>query len=88
MTDIINLLEKLGSDASLESIIESVQNSDVLSTNEKELLASIANEKSLQPEIKCFIIAPAEDDDDNQESPKEDDDKKETENCLSLIANG
>lgn len=88
MTDLIYLLEKLGSDASLDTIIAEIQDSKLLSTTEKELLKNMADERLIQPEIKCFIIAPAEDDDEAQETPKEDDDKKETESSLSMISNG
>ncbi|REL26342.1 hypothetical protein DXX93_06960 [Thalassotalea euphylliae] len=86
MTKITELLEKLGSDASLDANIETMLTSDQLAIEEKELLGNMSHLKDTQPAIKCIIIAPAEDDE--QESPQEDDNEKDTENLLSAVVNG
>lgn len=82
MTDVTQLLEKLGSDASLAKSTDTLLNSDALSINEKILLTKINELRDHQADIKCFAILPAED----EEPAKEQDDSEEKENTESAIA--
>ncbi|REL35091.1 hypothetical protein [Thalassotalea euphylliae] len=80
MAKLIDLLEKLGSDASLSGSTEELRSA--LSEKEIAMLEDINHFKSLQPEIKCFAIVPAEDDE-----PSEDkNDEQEKEQSTSAIA--
>ncbi|WP_448211108.1 hypothetical protein [Colwellia sp. MEBiC06753] len=75
MTQLIKMLETLGSDASAS-----------LSTEELEHLTTELQASEF-PEIKCFIVVPAEDDDNNDEQSDENKEQQETENTLSHVVN-
>ncbi|MCH2055843.1 MAG: hypothetical protein MK214_04355 [Thalassotalea sp.] len=75
MSILIDMMEKLGSDASLTPLdAETIQ----------ELESEI--ESTELPEIKCFFVVPAEDDEKGEEPAKENDDKKDAENLLKACS--
>jgi len=80
MSNLVKTMEKLGSDASLAPLDE-------------QTCIALANaiENANFPEIKNFVIIPAEDDDkeDQSDDKKDDDsnDKKESEGFLKVVSN-
>lgn len=75
MSMLIEMMEKLGSDASIAPLdAEAIQ----------ELESEI--ESTDLPEIKCFLVVPAEDDDKNDEPSEKEDESKEAENLLKRVA--
>lgn len=94
MTKIIDVLEQIGSDASLnnDNINNFVMTADISDNQKKAILARdakyLATTISDLPEIKCFAVLPAENDD--QEDDNQEDADSDTSNhlAITMIVNG
>ncbi len=94
MSKIIQVLEQMGSDASLNNeheITALLANADISDSQQRAILAKnaelLAETIADLPEIKCFIIAVA-DDDEQEKQDKKEDDGSETSNKLAIVING
>ncbi len=89
MSNIMHVLEQMGSDASLQNE-DAIQNILTSTELESEITQAIANKDVISlarqldvcPDIVCIIHAP---DDDEKEEEKEDDDEDSTEESNQII---
>ncbi len=89
MSNVIQVLEKMGSDATLQNkdAIQTLLASTELETEMTQAIASedvtsLAHQLDVCPDIVCIIHAP---DDDDKEKEEEDDDKDSTEESNQIV---
>ena len=95
MSNIISVLEKMASDASLKDankINSTVKSANITDEEQQAILANDVNFlKDVSqniPSIECFVLLPAEDDEPEEEGEENDNESSDTKNELQFVVNG